>query len=159
MSKQNKSEKRGVGRHSFKVAIPSGRFTFLKLCIHNGAVKPDGTPFKDGEEGQRCVPLTLRNWLARDHKKGSKSEVVRLRDELGKPDSESGKGRKPFVFLRRSQKEAGEKGKANLIKAKQAPVTVDVADISAPAPTPEPVTTAPEMTAPVVATPEPVTVS
>ena len=71
-----KNKKVSVGRPRATVKLPKGEFTFRQLCILNGALTAEGkTPNK---KEKRMVPLTLRNFLKRDAKKGSRSEVIRL---------------------------------------------------------------------------------
>lgn len=150
-NKTNKTESnstetpRVAGRPRNKISIPQGKFTFLKLCILNGAVGPNGEELTK-ENGRRMVPLTLRNWLSRQEKMGEKSEVVKL-EELGKATHEDGLGRRPFLYTRRSNldktkvatadKPAKAPKASKPSKRKTADVTVPAADVSTPAPTPE----------------------
>lgn len=119
MSKKNsKSEKRGVGRPKSKVVWPNGRFTREQAYAANPGV----------------CKLTVINHLNADMK-GNKSILIRMKDEHGEPQSKAGKGRKPFIYLRRAQYEAGKKSIARLQAAKKSKVSVDIAPATA-----EPVT-------------------
>jgi len=132
--KSNKT-KRGVGRPESKVVWPNGRFTMEQAFQLNGCYA----------QPARVCKLTVINHLNEDMylidketgnpdktRPNPKSVIIRLKDELGKTKSESGKGRKPYIYLRRSQRDAGRKSAANLRKAK-ANVSVPVVD-AAPAP-------------------------
>ena len=134
--KSNKNTKRGVGRPESKVVWPNGRFTMEQAFQLNGCY---ATP-------ARVCTLTVINHLNEDMylidkatgkpdktRPNSKSVIIRLKDELGETKSEGGLGRKPFIYLRRSQRDAGRKSAANLRKAKASTVSVPVAD-AAPAP-------------------------
>jgi hypothetical protein len=117
--KSNKT-KRGVGRPESKVVWPNGRFTREQAFQLNGCYANPA----------RVCKLTVINHL-NAALEGKDSVLVKM-DELGKTKSESGLGRKPFIYLRRSQRDAGRKSAANLRKAK-ANVSVPVVD-AAPAP-------------------------
>ena len=139
-SKSTKSTKpaRGVGRPKAKVIWPKGRFTFLALGILNGTFDKDGNELP--KEEQRMCKLTLRNHLKWDmfnkDKNGKytvpnkNSEIVLLKDELGKPTNEAGLGRKPLIYIKRSVLAASRKAKrtAALKKAQASTVSVPVAD-------------------------------
>lgn len=144
MSKQKKSVKSvksvetpRVGRPRFKLGLPAGHFTFEKLCIHNGALKDDGSEYGKGEG--RCVPLTVRNNLAKMLTSG---EVIKL-DKLGKSRSETGLGRKPYLFAR---------GTASVKSAKsvKAKVRKETAEIAVPVTTPTPMVETPTAETPTV---------
>ncbi len=110
--KSNKQTKRGVGRPESKVVWPNGRFTREQAFQLNGCY---ATP-------PRVCKLTVINHL-NAALKGNESVLIKL-DELGKTKTKSGKGRKPYVYLRRSQWDAGHKAKANLRKANASTVSV-----------------------------------
>lgn len=114
--KSNKA-KRGVGRPESKVVWPNGRFTREQAFQLNGCY---ATP-------ARVCKLTVINHL-KTNLEGENSVLVQM-EELGKTKSETGLGRKPFIYLRRSQRDAGRKSAANLRKAK-ASVSVPVADVT-----------------------------
>lgn len=95
-----KNEKVSVGRPRATVKLPKGEFTFRQLAILNGALTADGKTPKKAEK--RMVPLTLRNFLKRDAKKGSRSEVIRIKDKFGKSESKTGLGKPPFMYRARS---------------------------------------------------------
>lgn len=106
----------GVGRPESKVVWPSGRFTREQAFQLNGCY---ATP-------PRVCKLTVINHLKEDLK-GTGSILVQL-EELGKTKSESGLGRKPFIYLRRSQRDAGRKASVNFHKPKASNVAVPVTD-------------------------------
>lgn len=132
--KSNKTP-RGVGRPESKVVWPNGRFTMEQAFQLNGCyAKP-----------ARVCKLTVINHLNEDlylidkatgkpnkSRFNPKSTLIRMKDELGETKSAKGLGRKPFIYLRRSQRDAGRKSAANLRKAK---ATVSV-PVTAPAPAP-----------------------
>jgi hypothetical protein len=108
MSNNSKSESEvGRGRPRNKVSLPQGKFTFKDLEVLNGVTDENGNELPKGQ--RRMVSLTLRNWIARDTALGDKSLVVKL-EEMGKSE---GKGRKPFMFQRRSKWEASQAAKAS----------------------------------------------
>jgi len=120
-NKSNKNAKRGVGRPESKVVWPNGRFTREQAFQLNGCYAAPA----------RVCKLTVINHL-NAALEGKDSVLVKL-DELGETKSEGGLGRKPFIYLRRSQRDAGRKSTANLRKAKASTVSVPVADVD-PAP-------------------------
>jgi hypothetical protein len=131
--------KQGPGRPEAKVLWPKGKFTFLALCILNGATDATGKALPKKE--RRMCTLTLRNHLRRDMFKEAadgtltpnpKSEIVIVKGEKGDVTAESGLGRKPLLYIRRSVAAASRKAKATVRKAK-ATVSVPVSD---PAPAP-----------------------
>lgn len=133
VSAKNKSVKQqGPGRPESKVVWPNGRFTREQAYEMNGCnTKP-----------ARMCKLTVINHL-KDALTGNNSVLIQMKDELGKSKSTNGLGRKPFIYLRRSQRDAGRKAKANLIKAKVSTVTVPItspAMVATRAPVTEPVT-------------------
>lgn len=133
---KSKNTQTGPGRPASKVVWPNGRFTREQAYQYNGCYE---TP-------ARVCKLTVINHL-NDALKGNDSILIRMKDESGKSKSESGLGRKPFIYLRRSQFNAGKKAAANLRKAKASSVTVPVVD-STPVTAPEPVAvTTPEVAA------------
>lgn len=143
-----KSTNQGPGRPSAKVLWPKGKFTFLALCVLNGATDAEGNDLPKKE--RRMCKLTLRNHLKRDMFKedadgeltipNPKSEIIVVKGEKGDCVAENGLGRKPILYVRRSVAAASRKAKATVRKAK-ANVTVPVADAAPAAPviTPEPV--------------------
>lgn len=143
MNSKNKSEssvKQGPGRPRYAPKIPSGKFTFDRLCELNGVDTETG-------KGENCSALTLRKFLKRDMytEKGNPrntSEIVLLKDEKREPDSEKGLGRKALVYIRRDKLDTLKQGKSQG-KSSVKSVTVPVADISTPAPAPAPVADAP----------------
>jgi hypothetical protein len=105
-----------VGRPIYKVAFPQKKFTMDDLFELNGC---NSTP-------PRMCKLTVIK--AKDNAlKGDSSFIVKTPDLVPNP---SGKGRKRFVFVRRSRYEAGKRLAAQV----KSTVTVDVAE------TPETVT-------------------
>lgn len=125
-SKSVKSaEKNGVGRPVAKVVWPNGRFTMKQAYAANPHV---------------CKLTVINHRVAA--LKGNDSVLVKL-DELGKSET---KGRKSFIYLRRSQRDAGRKASANLRKA--ASVTVPIVDTT---PVADPVVTTPIVTETVTA--------
>lgn len=141
-SKPTKPKTNGVGRPRATVKLPKGEFTFRQLCILNGALTADGKTPKKGEK--RMVPLTLRNYLKRDNKKGSRSEVVRIKDKFGKSESETGLGKPPFMYRTRSAN-VTVKAKTKTPRTPKAatpPASAVTVAVSIPAPvTPAPVIT------------------
>lgn len=138
-----KSTNQGPGRPSAKVLWPKGKFTFLALCVLNGATDAEGNDLPKKE--RRMCKLTLRNHLKRDMFKedadgeltipNPKSEIIVVKGEKGDCVAENGLGRKPILYVRRSVAAASRKAKATVRKAK-ANVTVPVAADAAPAPAP-----------------------
>jgi len=132
MSKNAKTNKngRGPGRPSYVIKWPTGKFTFQDLEILNGVNPETG-------KGENCTKLTLRKGMAKDLALKGKSFIVKT-DETRKPDSESGLGRKSFVFVRRSKLVAAKAAKKAAKTTVLAPV-VTITSTPAPAPTPAPV--------------------
>ena len=89
--------KKTVGRPKYMPKLPRGKFTFTDFQVANG-VDPE-TNKATSEDG--CTTLTLRKWLKRDLARKGHSTVVILKDVFAKPNSETGLGRKQFVYQRR----------------------------------------------------------
>ncbi len=114
-----KSKTRGVGRPSYPIKWPNGKFTMADLMVANGVNPKNG-------KGKLCTKLTLVKGLQRDmfmvgdngkpdtNRPRRNSTIVRVKDETREPNSKSGLGRKTFVYIRR----------AKLVKGKD--VTVNV---------------------------------
>lgn len=85
----------GPGRPAYEVKWPAGKFTFTQLMERNGVNPKSG-------KGNNCTRLTLYKHL-KAASKGSKSEIVRIKDETRKPNSKTGMGRKAFVYIRREK--------------------------------------------------------
>jgi len=92
-ARKNATAKRGPGRPKYVPIIPRGKFTFSDLETANGVNLETG-------KGERCTTLTLRKWVKREV--GSrKGAIIRVKNILAEPNSESGLGRKQYVFIRR----------------------------------------------------------
>lgn len=129
---KNKNATRSVGRPAYVVKWPRGKFTFDSLCVHNGVDPVSG-------KGEHCTALTLRKNMMKDAARKSKSEVVRLKNEVRKSKSEKGLGRKPFVFIRRDKLAALKAAELSTVAVEIAPAVAPTEDI-APAPIAEVVT-------------------
>jgi hypothetical protein len=90
MSKAKSVKKVGRGRPLANIVYPRGRFTREDLFAANPHV----------------CKLTIVNRTNKDMK-GPKSLIVRLKGETGEATSESGRGRPPHLYLRRSARDAG----------------------------------------------------
>jgi hypothetical protein len=121
-AKTNKSSN-GPGRPAYQIKWPTGKFTFQDLEILNGVDPETG-------KGKVCTKLTLRKGLARDLALNSKSLIVKTK-ETRAPDSESGLGRKSFVFIRRSKLQATKAKKSAKAAEVLAPV-VTIAPVETP---------------------------
>lgn len=96
MNKNSKQVKHnGPGRPRYEVKWPRGKFTFTDLEIENG-VNPDTG------RGKECTTLTLRKALKRELTNRRSGAVIHLKDALADPNSESGLGRKQYVYTRRT---------------------------------------------------------
>ena len=104
---------RGRGRPAYQTKWPIGKFTLTDLMVLNGVNPQTG-------KGKFCSKLTLIKSLERDRLLKNNSFIVKT-DETKKPISESGLGRKCFVYVRRSKL---NKSKVN------ADVTVPIVDIN-----------------------------
>jgi len=122
MSAKNKSvDPVGVGRPLKKVVWPSGRFILEEAVTANPKV----------------CKMTVINHLAKALE-GENSVLVKMEGEDGKAKSGKTLGRKPFVYLRRAQRDAGQRMKES--RASKS-VTVPVADITPETSTPTPAST------------------
>jgi hypothetical protein len=90
----NVETKQGPGRPKYEPTIPrKTRFTFQDFMAANGVNPETG-------KGEKCSKLTLNNWMKRNE--GKNSPIVRLKGISAKPNSETGLGRKQFVFCKRA---------------------------------------------------------
>jgi hypothetical protein len=130
-NKNAKTVCRSVGRPVSKVVWPNGRFTLEQAYQYNGCYKSP----------PRVCKLTVNNHLDNDlyltdketgrpdkSRRNPRSTLLRLKNEFGETKSEIGMGRKPYIYLRRAQRNAGRKAVANLQKAKASNVTITVAE-------------------------------
>jgi hypothetical protein len=158
MKNKNETVQRGVGRPKYVPQFPrKDKWTFADYCTTNG-VAVDG---KDKGKGSRCSALTLRKTLGYDAVLGDSSMIVKLENQFGKPDSESGLGKPPSLFAKRAiamekgwefapaakplkskakaKKAVKSKAKAKKAvksKAKVPSVNVPITNATAPAPAP-----------------------
>lgn len=134
----------GPGRPAYQVKWPTGKFTFTQLMERNGVNPKTG-------KGKDCTRLTLYKHL-QVATKGTKSEIVRIKDETRKPNSKTGMGRKAFVYIRREKlngmKAASKsrvsvklnnKANDNTSASYEATKAALLAPTPAPTPAPEPV--------------------
>lgn len=116
-SKSAKTETRSVGRPKAEINFPNKKFTFADLV----------------EVNTHVTPLCLRNTLKRDVELKKHSLIVKL-DEL-RP-TESGKGRKLEVYIKRSRLNIGKETATPVAKSVTvsvpAPVTAEVPAETAP---------------------------
>jgi hypothetical protein len=91
-----KSNKRSAGRPKYEPIMPKGKFTINDFCESNGVNIKSG-------KGDKCSKLTLIKFLARDHKRGGKSVIVKLADVVAEPNSKAGLGRKAYVYQLRTK--------------------------------------------------------
>lgn len=88
------------GRPAYNPKFPrKSAWTMTDFCVANEVDPSTG-------KGPRCSKLTLIKWLGRDSAKKGRSMVKRL-DTTAAPNSESGMGRKAFLYSLR-EKIAGE---------------------------------------------------
>ena len=111
MKNKNANENRGPGRPAYVPKIPGRKFTFADFMEANEVNPETG-------KGPNCSKLTLTKFLDRDMynafesgaRKGKankasprKNSLVIKLDETREPNSESGLGRKTYVYLRRDK--------------------------------------------------------
>ena len=96
---------RGRGRPAYQTKWPIGKFTLTDLMVLNGVNPETG-------KGKFCSKLTLIKGLERDRNFKGNSIIVKT-EETRKPISESGLGRKCFVYVRRSKLNKATKHKDN----------------------------------------------
>lgn len=137
-----KSVKRGPGRPKYSPKFPrSLRFTFGQLCEVNGVdtrqTLANGKENPEYLKGENCTGLTLRKFLKRDKARKNKSNIVLLKGQFGKPDSESGLGKPPSLYCLRERLDEAtiaapvKATKKSPAKAKASPVTVPLTDTPA----------------------------
>ncbi len=153
--KNTQVKQSGPGRPRYSPKFPAKlRWTMLDFQLRNGVNPTTG-------KGDNCSKLTLVKFLADQLRNTRSGLIVKLKGETTAPSSDSGLGRKAFLYTLRSRKdEVTAKTATVKPKAKKALDTASKSTVSvkiAPAPSYEETKAALGLTAPVAeAAPEPV---
>jgi len=95
------NDKKSVGRPQYSPKFPNkDKWTFHDLCVENDVVMDPESEYYG--KGPACSLLTLRKMINRDKAKRSHSLIVKLKDEMAPPSSQTGMGRKSFLYMLRT---------------------------------------------------------
>jgi hypothetical protein len=87
----------GPGRPRFAPKFPRRKeWTFTDFMEVNDIQTNQDR--KDFGKGPNCTMLTLRKFMARDAKRGSRSLITKVRGVTSEPNSEAGLGRRAYLY-------------------------------------------------------------